>query len=545
MSLPRWSMVVHGGAKAGGGGAFDPLSLAPAVWLDASTLALNDDDAVASWTDQSGNDADASQATAGNRPVYKTGQTPAAGPVVRFTAASSQYLSLDYDGEPTTFFLVCRKSGSVIDAHETWLSADTTDAVDLAAYYIKPKGAGTVGGGNIMELVRATDDNSGATANPAIGVWHDRWIVMAGTFDSTGATLYLNGQRVAFGANAGTRRPIQAATTLVGAGWFANAIVAHVSGDIAEMVIFDNVLTAGQIRQMNDFLADKHAITLPGVGPATLPTFVYPTFNGSTETFRLLYSSDGLTFTEARTELVPALGSVRDPSIFFWEGFYWIVYTLGSFSTSTSFGVAKSADWRGPYTWVANVDCSSISGVNRIWGPKHFIDPADDSLHIIFAASALGNDGPFFAFRVEPTDLTGLTTWGAPTQIEDVDDVYSDVIDCFIIEKGGTYYFWTKDESEVGSGGKYNVVLSSNSPFSGYTAFETGDWAGWGQDLYEGVHPIQIDETTWRVYMDNYGAGTGEHYSESTDDWATWTAPAAITAPTPVPRNGVILYTAP
>jgi hypothetical protein len=166
-------------------------------------------------------------------------------------------------------------------------------------------------------------------------------------------------------------------------------------------------------------------------------------------------------------------------------------------------------------------------------------------LHVLFSASANGNPGPFVQYHIEPTDLTGLTTWGSPAEIEDVADSYPNTIAGFIIRKDGTYYLWVKDESDVGSGGKYNVVLSSSSPFSGYTPFKVSNWAGWGQHTYEGAYPVQIDETTWRVYMDHYIVGGRIEYSESTDDWATWTTPVQITAPAPVTRNGVMLYTPP
>ena len=43
----------------------------PALWFDASTLDLNDDDLVASWTDLSGNDYHATQGSDGNKPTFK------------------------------------------------------------------------------------------------------------------------------------------------------------------------------------------------------------------------------------------------------------------------------------------------------------------------------------------------------------------------------------------------------------------------------------------------------------------------------------------
>lgn len=66
MTLP----LTGAGSSAGG---FDPLSLSPAVWLKADSLALNDGDKVATWADSSGNARNATQATEAQKPTYKTG----------------------------------------------------------------------------------------------------------------------------------------------------------------------------------------------------------------------------------------------------------------------------------------------------------------------------------------------------------------------------------------------------------------------------------------------------------------------------------------
>ncbi len=51
---------------------FTPLSLSPAVWLKADTLALADGDPVGTWADQSGNGRDLVQATSAAKPMFKT-----------------------------------------------------------------------------------------------------------------------------------------------------------------------------------------------------------------------------------------------------------------------------------------------------------------------------------------------------------------------------------------------------------------------------------------------------------------------------------------
>ncbi len=85
-------------------------------WVKADSLALSDGNPVSTWADQSGSGDDLT-ASGGSRPVYKT-NIQNGKPVVRFDAASSQYLALTtpfYDtGGWTSFVVMKRTSGSMI-----------------------------------------------------------------------------------------------------------------------------------------------------------------------------------------------------------------------------------------------------------------------------------------------------------------------------------------------------------------------------------------------------------------------------------------------
>lgn len=64
------------------------------MWLRRDGLSgLNDGDAIATWSDSSGNGNNATQATAGNKPTYKTNIVNGF-PVVRFASSSAKYFSL-------------------------------------------------------------------------------------------------------------------------------------------------------------------------------------------------------------------------------------------------------------------------------------------------------------------------------------------------------------------------------------------------------------------------------------------------------------------
>jgi hypothetical protein len=85
------------------------------LWLDASQLTgLSDGVAVSSWTDFSGNNNHAVQATAGNKPIYKTNQLNGK-PSVQFTGSSNQFVTTPNIvlSSGWTFFVVNKPTLSV------------------------------------------------------------------------------------------------------------------------------------------------------------------------------------------------------------------------------------------------------------------------------------------------------------------------------------------------------------------------------------------------------------------------------------------------
>ena len=66
------SMLLMGAGPSNGGSVWTPLTLTPMIWLDATQLGLSDGAAVAQFTDLSGNGRHFVQATAGNKPTYRT-----------------------------------------------------------------------------------------------------------------------------------------------------------------------------------------------------------------------------------------------------------------------------------------------------------------------------------------------------------------------------------------------------------------------------------------------------------------------------------------
>lgn len=74
---------------------FNPAHAGANSCYDARFLALADNAAVADWTDRSANARTASQASSGNRPVYKTA-VQGGSPIVRFDGLNDQLLTSSY-----------------------------------------------------------------------------------------------------------------------------------------------------------------------------------------------------------------------------------------------------------------------------------------------------------------------------------------------------------------------------------------------------------------------------------------------------------------
>lgn len=99
--------------QGGGAAAFSPTDIAGLkLWLDASQITgLNDGDAVATWSDVSGNGRDFTQGTASARPIYKTAILNGK-PVVRFDGVDDKLSRANFiTNSASTTFAVARRNG--------------------------------------------------------------------------------------------------------------------------------------------------------------------------------------------------------------------------------------------------------------------------------------------------------------------------------------------------------------------------------------------------------------------------------------------------
>ena len=243
-------------------------------------------------------------------------------------------------------------------------------------------------------------------------------------------------------------------------------------------------------------------------------------------------SSDGVHWRQiSKTPIASeTVRSARDPRRLELNGKHYVAYTTAGFVNGTSFRIIESSDLIN-WSETTEVDFTTfLPGVNRVWSPQWFVD-TDGTVHIVVGLATGGDTGPFTLHEIHATNAA-LTTWSTPVAITGT-GFPSSMIDGRIEKVDGIYYLWFKDEAT-----DYIEVSSSSSVASGYVDYKTGDWAGWGNGV-EGINLIKVDENTWRAYFDEYPL-LGIYYSESTDDWATWSTPVAIQTPHTVSNPGIV-----
>ncbi len=242
-------------------------------------------------------------------------------------------------------------------------------------------------------------------------------------------------------------------------------------------------------------------------------------------------SDDGINFSDFEQNPIwsnpdndsPAIAAARDPSIVYYHNIYYMVYSAipynGGFDSNTVFGLATSSDLKN-WNFVGDISVTSIGTVYWTWAPSLLVD-ASGNLHVYVSVAPDGSDSTFSIYEMHPTNPSA-TTWSVPALM-----LGTNKIDADTVYNNGTYYLWYKNETT-----KYIEYATSSSPTGPFTVAETGNWAGWGTG-FEAPCPVQISANDWRIYLDEYQNTSFIHYSDSYDNFATWTAPLPISTPIP------------
>jgi len=503
------------------------------VYKDAGSTLCVDGDTVQQWNDLSGTGNNATQATSGRRPTYHTNKLNGL-PSITFTRSNTNYMNRAFTGDPLTVFVVLK--AATLNNFQAFLGADEGNASPpaIGGYYFQVNGAQSFAFYRCTTTDTTVAGDFGAVwgaTNPSTGTpyifkgWRSGTTigVLPQTQYSGPTSTYTT--QWATSTSVHTLRTI-AAPIVLGADVYSRAVVDHWDGEIYEVIIYDVALTDAEIAQVESYLWHKW-----GFGASTLNylmcNFLDP--GASNQLTRLLESADSASWYLRPINYVPTSGHVaRDPSLTkLSTGIYWLAHTnvTDPSNKATSFDVASSPDGVA-FNYVFTIDCSSITGGTanaRCWAPEWFID-ADDSVHILVTCSSDATN--FQICEVHPTNAT-YTAWSAPVVLSGVPST-GEIIDPYMVLTGGAYYLWFKDNQNPSN--NYITVYKSSSLLSGYSAWRTGDWAGWGTNVLEGPSVWQTADSSWHMAGDRYIAGTGIATSSQTaGDWTgggstTWGA---------------------
>lgn len=228
-------------------GPISPDDLAGLImWLKADALVLSDNDPVATWTDSSsaGNDAIAAGAA---RPTFKTGILNSL-PIVRFDGGNNilTVTAITY-GEFTIFYVYKTTSGGIIGEHSVNAGANNGD------YHYQPGGAHFActgaGGFSAYDL-----------SAPSLADGTFRYIsrVMDGT--NAGHLAWVNGilgTRTNFVGSGDPGTATNSNNYFIGA---RSGPALQTTGDIAEIIIYDNALSDANRQGIEAYIANKYAL---------------------------------------------------------------------------------------------------------------------------------------------------------------------------------------------------------------------------------------------------------------------------------------------
>jgi hypothetical protein len=227
-------------AAVGGGGGFGVASVAGLkLWLKADALALNDNDPVTNWPDQSGLANDAEQAVAAQKPLFKTNIVNGK-PVVRFDGVNDVLeVNPGIAAAPYTLFVVAK-------------------AVANGTAYLVDMGGGTISIGPYDAGLWGF----WSTQTPSmyrIGGATGNWTVISLVHTSAASAQGWNNGASPSGL-------FDPANTALDATWTIGAETTGgggpMDGDVAEMLVYDTALSTANRQLVQNYLGGKYGIAI-------------------------------------------------------------------------------------------------------------------------------------------------------------------------------------------------------------------------------------------------------------------------------------------
>lgn len=228
-------------------------------WFKASSLSLNDGDAVTAWTDSSGNGLDLAQGTGANQPVYKANLRHGK-PAVRFDGSNDHLFRASVGWQATTtVFAVVKK---------TWQTAEYGGIMGAAAYaatagfgLLTTGGAANGWANKDLLVVGSGYDN---TSNPrAFGTYgsipNDSIQIIEAGANATASYVKIGGETIS------TTTSAAACDTTSGnlvVGSTATSGSDFMEGDIFEIIVYDKILSAPEVALVEAHLRSEYGLSI-------------------------------------------------------------------------------------------------------------------------------------------------------------------------------------------------------------------------------------------------------------------------------------------
>lgn len=194
--------------------------------------------------------------------------------------------------------------------------------------------------------------------------------------------------------------------------------------------------------------------------------------------------------------------SVKDPSIMYYQGNWWVVYTakhtgVGG-AVEAYLGLASSPDLVN-WTWVSHIRAAGIA-FERLWAPEWFTDPVDNIPRIVVWTSMAFAAACQDTYILEPSTPLALqtATW-IPTKITQAGGADVHTGDPWMTKADGYYYLWGSSGlyRSLDRAANYTFIAGSNG------LMDAGDTWATLNDTSEGFSAIQISNGHWRAWIDN------------------------------------------
>lgn len=236
------------------------------LWLDATRINQADNTAVATWDDLSGNNYNATQATSANRPTFRTNQINGKPAVIfdgtndTLSVPSSTSIFKFLHSTDSTVFIVARAGTTSDPAANMAFIHTSTGTTNTGMFFryldtlanndrIQHGVHFSSSGNNVISNITA---NNTFTAN----VYHYLTLISKPTSSTASERSDIridNGSAIKLNAATNTASTANSTLNLTFGGYSSSFL----NGALCEVIIYDRVLSAGEIQQMHNYLKSK------------------------------------------------------------------------------------------------------------------------------------------------------------------------------------------------------------------------------------------------------------------------------------------------